>query len=200
MKDKPTLRVIAAGCGFVMPYIIREMAAFEIVGDGEAADFTVFITQDESRLSEKPSGAAGLYCPNIVGTGMTGKPMELAKAIARGRLYHIAGNGARISTVHATDVARAVALVYRCGGHHTVTDLADPTFEELAEALAVRLDSRRIYRLKRRWARFLMTRELIDMITTNDLANGSAFAAEFGFTPTPVTEYLRTHVYDDESL
>ena len=200
MNDKPTLRVMADGCEFVLPYIVREMSDFEITGDCGPADFTVFITQDRERLIRKPEGAAGFYCPNIVGTGMNGKPMELARAIARGRLYHIADNEARISTVHATDVARAVALAFRTDTDHTVTDLADPTFGELAEAIAVRLDSRRIYRLKRRWARFLMTRELIGLITTDDLADGSAFASEFGFAPTPVTEYLTTHVYDDESL
>lgn len=200
MNDKPTLQVIANDCEFVLPYIAREMPDFELVGADTRADHSVFITQDKSRLAEKPEGAAGFFCPNIVGTGMNGKPMELAKAIARGRLYHIAGNSARISTIHASDVARAVALAYKSSDNHTITDLADPTYEQLTEALATRIQSRRIYRLKGFWTRLLMTRELITLITTDDLADGSKFATLFDFVPTPVTKYLTTHVYDDESL
>lgn len=200
MNDKPTLRIIANDCEFVLPYIAREMPDFDLVGTDTQADYSVFITQDKSRLAEKPADAAGFFCPNIVGTGMNGKPMEIAKAIAGGRLYHIAGNTARISTVHASDVARAVVLAYNSAGNHTITDLADPTYEQLAEALATRIQGRRIYRLKGFWTRLLMTRELISLITTDDLTDGADFAAQFDFRPTPVTEYLTTHVYDDESL
>ncbi len=37
-------------------------------------------------------------------------------------------------------------------------------------------------------------------ITDDTTFDGSAFASDFNFKPNSVTEYLRTHVYDDESL
>lgn len=190
------IKILTDDSAFVLPYIERELPDDEIVTGGDA-DRTVRITQSAGCPDDAP---VTLYCPNIVGTGMTGLPMELARAVAAGRLYHVRGNEARLSTVHAVDVARAVALALDAPGMYTVTDLCDPTYRDFTEALAHRINQRRIYTLPRRWARLLMGRRLMEVTGTDSLADGTEFARRFDFSPVSVTEYLTTHVYDDESL
>lgn len=195
-KERPLLRVGCGGRTFVLPYIAREMAEYDVVG-ADASDADIEIA--EAMPAGEPAHAV-LVCPNIVGTGMTGLPMELARRVASGSFFHIEGNEARLSVVHATDVARAVRLALGHKGAWTVTDGCDPTFDDLAEALAHRLGDKRILTLKPLWARFLMNGRLRRTVTADCRADGSEFASRFGFSPTPVTEYLTTHVYDDESL
>ena len=200
MSDKPLkLRIVTPDSEFVLPYIERELPDVELV-DADA-DITVFITQDINQLSHRPDETAvALHCPNIVGTGMSGKPMKMARAIASGNYYHIQGKEARLSTVHATDVAKAVALALHSPGVYTVTDLCDPTYDSLADALAHRIKDRRIYTLKGLWAKLLMSPSLRRMVSTDYTHDGSDFASRFDFKPVSVVEYLMTHVYDDESL
>lgn len=198
-KDKLKIKVVAPRLDFLLPYIERRLSEAEIIVHGEA-DHVVYITDNRDGLVEKPAGALGLFCPNIVGTGMAGFPMMMAEAVARGRFYHMPGNEARLSTVHATDVAEAVALAIGCDGDFTVTDLDNPTYDEFAEALACRINNRRIYTLAARWARWVMPRALFKAVFADSVFDGTEFAARFGFRPTPVTEYLKTHIYDDESL
>lgn len=197
-EEQLTLKIVTPDSEFLLPYIERELPEAKLVDSG--AIYTVFITQDKALLAQKPAGSVGLFCPAIVGTGMTGLPMTLARAIARGRLYHIAGNEARLSTVHAVDVARAVRAVLGSEGDFTVTDGCDPTFHDFAEALAHRIDSRRIYTVKPRWSRWIMSRDLLALISHDRLEDGHEFAAKFDFRPVSVVEYLKTHIYDDESL
>ena len=199
MSEKQlTLKIVTPESDFVLPYIERELPEAQIVDSG--AMYTVFITQDKALLSRKPEGSVGLFCPAIVGTGMTGLPMTLARAIARGRLYHITGKESRVSTVHAVDVARAVRSVLGAEGDFTITDGCDPTVHDLAEALAHRIDSRRIYTVKPRWARWIMSGELLELISHDRVEDGGEFAKKFDFRPVSVVEYLKTHDYDDESL
>lgn len=200
MSDKSIkLRIVTPDSGFVLPYIERELPNVELV-DTEA-DVTVYITQDINLLSCRPDEASvALHCPNIVGTGMTGKPMQMARAIASGKYYHIQGKEACLSTIHATDVAKAVALAMNTPGVYTVTDLNDPTYDSLADALAHRIKDRRIYTLKGLWSKLLMPSSLRRMVASDDTYDGGEFALRFDFKPVSVVEYLMTHVYDDESL
>lgn len=186
-------------CNFVMPYIRRRLPEAVFVDSPREADRCVTVAQDRSAVDCRPGGL-GLHCPAIVGTGMNGKPWTLACAIAGGRLYHVAGNEARMSVIHATDVAEAVALALDDSGSYTLTDLANPTVTQLSEALSRRIDNRRIYTLKPFWAKMLMPRSLYTAVTTDAVSDGSEFAEKFNFKPSPVTTYLTTHVYDDESL
>lgn len=200
MEEKKKLKIIAPSHGFVLPYIARELPQYEIVSDGDADECTVIISPDGTIPPEAPTDATVLLCPNIVGTGMTGLPMELAMKIADGTYFHIEGIEAHLSTIHASDVAKAVRLSLGKGGHHKVTDGSDPTYNDFAEALAFRLKNKRIMTLKPLLARFMMSKKLRELISTNRTVDGTAFAEAFDFHPIPVTEYLRTHVYDDESL
>lgn len=202
MEQKPKLKIKAESLKFVLPYIQRELPDYELVEDGEA-DFTAcLLTPDEASGANDTAepGATTLICPNVVGTGMNGWPMAIAEAIARGRYFNIKENEERLSTVHASDVAVAVRLSLGKGGKHIVTDLNDPRQIDFAEAIAHRLNDKRIFTVSRTWAPWLMGRKLFNYVTQSDLYEGEDFAITFGFKPTPVVEYLRTHVYDDESL
>ena len=199
---KPRLKIIAPGIEFLLPYVERQLPDYDVTAD-EAVDCDVatYITDDpEAGFSDKAAQAPVLVCPNIVGTGMHGLPMEMAVRINRGTYFHIKDKSAKLSTVHATDVARAVALTLGRPGRYVVTDGTTPTYDDLAEAIAVRLGHKRIFTLKERWARFIMSSRLVDIVTTDNVVEPGEGEAVEGLVPTPVTEYLRTHVYDDESL
>ncbi len=201
MKPKmPTVHVCAPAREFILPYIDRELSGwYERVDDPAAADFRVAVISPGDELPQGfPAGGTVLECPNIVGTGMTGLPMEIARRIAGGTYFHILGNDARLSTIHASDVARAVYLSIGSGRRITLTDGADPTFIDFADALAHRINDKRILTVKPLWARFLMRAGLRRMVTTDAVVY--RVSSLEGFTPTPVVEYLHTHVYDDESL
>lgn len=204
MEKKPTLRLICRSLKFVAPYIQRELPDYELIesgaGDAAVCLFTSEEADDLHAREELPAGCTTLICPNVVGTGMNGWPMTIAEAIARGRYFNIKGNEERLSTVHASDVAVAVRLSLGHGGTFTVTDLNDPRQIDFAEAIAHRLNDKRIFTVSSTWAPWLMGRKLFNFVTESDVYDGEEFAYQFKFKPTPVVEYLRTHVYDDESL
>lgn len=200
MEEKKKLKIIAPDHGFILPYIIRELPEYEVVSDGDADECTVIIAPDGTIPAHAPENATILLCPNVVGTGMTGLPMEIATRIAAGSYFHMEGVEARLSTIHASDVAKAVRLSMGKGGRYKVTDCSDPTYNEFAEALAFRLKNKRIMTLKPLLAKILIPKRLRAIISTDYTTDGSEFAELFDFHPVLVTEYLRTHIYDDESL
>ncbi len=193
---RPKLKVTAPGREFVLPYVERELPGYKIISEG-TADCCVNIVEPGA---DSAGGETVLVCPNIVGTGMTGLPMEIARRIAGGSYFHISGNEARLSTVHAVDVAKAVSLVLHTPGVYLLTDGYNPTYAEFAEALAWRIKQKRIFTVSPFWSRWLMNRAFRRIVTTDSVLDGSEFINRFGFKPNVVTEYLRTHVYDDESL
>lgn len=205
-QPKPTVAIYAPQLKFVIPFIKREMPSFEIVDNDSLpalaeADFGVVLLPHREPLPDNiPTGTTVLMCMNTVGTGMTGLPMDLAQGVGSGRYFHILGNKAKVSVVHATDVARAVALSLGDGGRFFISDGEDPTFHDLAEALAIRLNNKRILTLKPWQAKWLMPASMRKMVTTDDTADCSVFASKFDFHPTPVTIYLSTHIYDESSL
>lgn len=200
MPKMPSMYVAAPGREFIMPYIRREtFDVAKIVESPHDADFHVAVINPGDELPDGfPAGGTVLECPNIVGTGMTGLPMQLACRIAKGTYFHILGNTTRLSTIHASDVAKAVRLAVGSGRRITLTDGADPTFIEFADALAYRINDKRILTLKPRWARLLLGRTMREAVTADSVVYRRSTLV--GFEPTPVVEYLRTHVYDDESL
>lgn len=138
---------------------------------------------------------------NIVGTGMNGFPMELARGIARGTLMHIAGNEARLSVVHAVDVARFGRLLADSGETVNLTDGTATTIDSLMEALAYRLDNKRVCTIKPKWARLLYGKKRLARLTTTlTFSNAKALRLTGNAETTRVTDYLTTHVYDHDSL
>lgn len=150
-----------------------------------------------------------LRCANIVGTGMDGLPMRLARGIDRGLLCHIEGNEARISVVHAVDVAQAARIVSDRATEgvvfeKTVANMTDGTetpVDDLIDALAFRMNDKKVFKMGRKLARLIYGKSYFDILTTTKTFDDSrAISVTEGMPLHKVTEYLRTHVYNDESL
>lgn len=198
----PTIQLIAASMAFVRPYVEAALPGYRLT-DAAGADHVVVLC-DPAELDMyacKYPAAAVIGAPNVIGTGMTGWPMELAARVWRGTFVHLRGaEPVPVSTVHATDVARAVALTLGRPGRYVVTDCADHTLDELADALADRLDGKRIFTAPRRWGRWLPGYTFRRESAARPVYDGAPFASEFGLNPVNVSTYLRTHVYDESSL
>lgn len=141
-----------------------------------------------------------IYCPVIVGTGMIGLPRRMAASIYRGSYFNIKGNESRISVIHASDLARAVALAAGTDGAFTITDGAETAIDDFASALSYRLGDKRLFTLNPWMARIWYGKEYYGVLTSDHLASDSFGLSFPSFHPVTVTEYLRTHVYDEKSL
>lgn len=185
---------------FLMPYLQRELPDYEISIVDTPAQCRAAIVEPQTDTDNFGADTVVLRCPNIVGTGMTGLPMMIARRIANGSFYHLGQNDARLSTIHASDVAVALAMAIDSPGIYTATDCNDPTFHDFAEALAHRLNGKRILTLNSRWINWIISPALKKTITRTQIYDGTEFCRKFNFSPHPVVDYLRTHIYDDESL
>lgn len=144
-----------------------------------------------------------IRCPEVIGTGMHGLAMRMARGIARGTLMHIRGNQGAMSLIHAVDVAKYAVDKRITGMTVNLTDGVETTTDALIDALAHRLNDKTIFTIK--WPR--IAKALYGAAYYNQLANRLTFsnkkiAEAIGddFAPNIVTEYLTTHVYDDSSL
>lgn len=142
-------------------------------------------------------------CPEVIGTGMRGLAMRMARGIARGTLMHIRGNESDISLIHAVDVAH-YAVNKRLTGHTVnLTDGAETSIDELIDALAARMNDKHVLTIKSaRIAKALYGRSYYGQLTQSVTYSNELAAKLLGddFAPNKVTEYLRTHVYDESSL
>ncbi|MDE6085139.1 MAG: NAD-dependent epimerase/dehydratase family protein, partial [Muribaculaceae bacterium] len=80
----------------------------------------------------------------VIGTGMGGEMRALVNSIYRGTYRHVNGNEARVSVIHAIDVARAARMAAGKHGVWIITDGTDPLRRDLVEALAWRLRHKRV--------------------------------------------------------
>lgn len=213
---------------FLRPYIEREMGKCEpkhsvmisstdiyipdseaiTAEDGPTDENSPWAGYEKSFIESHPDGIILRAAP-IVGTGMTGKVRRLAEEIYRARFFHFPGNEARKSIVHATDVAKAAAYIAKNGVQGTdkhifnLCDGVDPTLHDIAEALAFRMSNKRISTLSTNpqqiIGRMLYGKRYRDY-TTDERFNGEALLAAIPLKPVSVCEYLRTHVYDENSL
>ncbi len=150
-----------------------------------------------------------LRLPLVVGTGMKGPLSDMIKRIYRGSYHHIAGNEARMSVVHATDVAKAVIDLAEKGGVYNLTDGVNPTVHDLADAFSRRLKDKKIMTLSvkraNRWAlvndfipgAWMDRAELKRMTTSLTFSSEKAIEA-LGYRPNSVTDYLVNHDYDND--
>lgn len=147
----------------------------------------------------------------IIGTGMNGNAASMARGIDRGYYFHIKGNTARRSVIHAADVAAAARLIAPVGGTYNLSDGIHPTVHDLAEAIAHRLGDKRILTLPRRplerLARIgdripllpISTSRLRQLTVTLTVSN-AAIRQAIPYTPRDVVDYLMTHDYDSTTL
>lgn len=213
---------------FLRPYIERETDKNDPAFSVMVSSTDIYVHDAEAIINEdgekdKNSGWYSLECDflekypegiilraaPIVGTGMTGKVRRLTEEIYRARFFHFPGNEARKSIVHATDIARAVAHFAMNGAPEgsrrifNICDGIDPTLHDIAEALAYRLGNKRISNLSTRpqqlIGRFLYGKRYADY-THSERFNGEALRAATGLEPVDVCNYLRTHVYDENSI
>lgn len=151
-----------------------------------------------------------LRCANVVGTNMTGWPRQLAESIWSGSFFHFGNNTARISSVHASTVATVVRKLsenLQTDGKPlflNVTDGADPSVHDFAEALVVRMSNKRISTLStwgQIWIGKLMCgRKRYKKLTTTLTFSRARLCALIDPQNLPVVEYMRTHIYDENSL
>lgn len=142
---------------------------------------------------------------NIVGTGMTGLPMRMARGVARGTLMHIGGNSANISVVHAMDVARLSVEMQSAPGIYNVTDGTDTTVDAFIEALAHRIKDKNVGTLRPRWARWLYGRRYYDTLTRTLTFDTSRLrraleASGRDTAMTNVVQRLNTHQYGQDDI
>ncbi len=229
-RDEKEIFVHAPGREFVMPFIRRDLRSYALTEiAGETTDYAVMISTTDvyavpegdcfnelAPISDSSDAylaeaayidkcrALGLSptilrCGHIVGTGMNGLPRRIAESIYRGVFVDIRGNTARQSFVHASDLGQAIGLTLGSGEVFNVTDGCDPTMADFADALAVRISQKRLFSVSPRIFRFFYGKRFYGQLTENKTFSGEKLRSR-GFKAAPVTEYLKTHVYDDESL
>ncbi|MCM1520028.1 MAG: hypothetical protein NC098_04515 [Lachnoclostridium sp.] len=183
-----------------------------IVTDGDMPDYkptkaTVVITTGmPDRVDDN---ITILRIPYVIGTGMDGLMINIATKIDRGTWFHIKGNEAKVSVIHALDVARIAVELAGKGGNYIISDGTDPTWHDLTEAISVRVGHKRIPTVKPAVARWLarlggiwggMTSDELSTVTADHTVTTDQLPE--GVTPPviEVTHYLSTHVYDENDL
>lgn len=230
LHDPTELFIYAPDADFLLPYFRREFtvagqeAPFALMVSSTAIYRSTYGTIDENsdidsssiwsareqefltRTDITASRRYILRCAPIIGTGMTGDMRHLAEEIYRGIFFHFPGNEARKSVVHASDVARAAKFLIDndiAAGVYNLTDGADPTLHDIAEALAYRMENKRISNISTRpqqWIARLIYGKSRYTRYTSDQIYSSALIRGLGFEPTDTCQYLHTHIYDQESL
>lgn len=200
-EDTIRLRLVADDLDFVRPYVEACIPGVEFTDEADAP-FTAVVCDASvsAAMAARYPGAAVLGCGWLIGTGMTGLPRELAARVWRGTFFHVPGSEIPLSALHAVDMARAVRLTLGRPGVYTVTDGCAHDLDELADALAWRLGQKRVLTAPKRLARWLPGSAFRSRCAALEPVDGSEFARLFDFTPVNVSEYLRTHVYDETSL
>lgn len=220
--NRPKMTVYAPGYEFLYKYFDKSFDR-EIISDvrtdGPASEDLYSVpavmvlgdntTADEAELSafrERCSGAGlrliTLHVPAVVGTGMGDPVMRLARNIARGTMAKIKDNPASVSVIHAVDIPEIVKAsaekpdidTLRIGG-------VIISFAELTDALAMRINNKKIPFISLQWAKILFSKSFFNLVTTYVIADNTEFESVLpGFRLTNPADYLRNHIYDDESL
>ncbi len=141
--------------------VVHDPAAADYIADLKGVNNIVVInTPADSAVTELPEATGATLTVNtgeVIGTGMRGYPMELLRGLDRGVYFHVKGADSRVALVHALDVAKtAVSLGEKeLSGTITLHDGHYPPVSQLAEALAHRLNGKRIYTVSHRQAKLL---------------------------------------------
>lgn len=226
---RPILFLYTPQADYVRPYFKRMMDEYHIADTPDNANYAVMISstdvyavsegenfneltevkdcqtlEDEKHFTGLCHGAhippTILRCAPIVCTGMQGWPRTLAEKIYRGTFIALKDNDARRSVVHAVSLPDAARAVLGRDEVFNVTDCQDPTVNELAEALAWRMSQKRIFLLKAKLLRFLIGKKGVQEAGRSLTFSCEKLRSSGNYNPVAVTEYLKTHVYDEKSL
>lgn len=150
--------------------------------------------------------------PMILGTGMKGTLRAMVNGIDHGTYFHIKGNTACRSIVHALDVAKVAKLIAPIGGIYNITDGVNPSVEKLAEALACRIGGKSIFSMPYRLVKFAakigdalggkfpISTEKFTKLTTTLTFNSDKLQQTINYTPIDVCDYLHNHNYDENDI
>lgn len=229
-QQLPTLYLFTPGRDFVRPYFERNMTGYTISDNPDGADCAVMISTTgvydvteglcfneftplletslevaeeklfQNHCSERGLNPVILRCADIVGTGMTGYPRELANKIYRGTYLNISGNTAVRSFVHAVSLPDAANLALARPDIYNVTDRSDTPLNDFADALAWRISQKRIFSLGSKWFKFIFGKSNYERQTRSLTFSCEKIASVGEFKPVGVVEYLKNHVYDESSL
>lgn len=152
-----------------------------------------------------------LRSPAIVGTGMRGPLRRLVNNIYRGNYHHVDDETCRMSVVHATDIARVMREATGVKGVFNITDGVNPSRHDLVEALARRMNNKRVYTLRAKRARILARIcDFLPIIPYNSKVLAERYRTvtfdekrlcrAIDRRPVSVVDYLKTHEYDENSL
>lgn len=194
---------------FLLPYLRRELE-YEDAQSESVPNCAVRVLTQSCQIADDQEfnsycqkydiPIAKILCPLVIGTNMNGLPRRIAAGISRGTFVNIKDNKAQVSVVHATDIARAVKLIAGTHGSFTFHDGYNPLISQLAEALAYRFQDKRLLSIKPRWAKLWYGSEYFHELATNHLLENSFLETFPDFQPNNTIQYLRTHVYDENSL
>lgn len=218
---KPDTRPVMAVCapchGFLLKYLDREFdrRITDVPEDAARGSTAVILTGvenvDNGQIDEFRNKCASKGLPVItlrlpqfvLGTGMNGELMRVARGVSRGTMLLIKDNKAVWSVIHATDVARAAKAVAdaRVNSADFVVSAEPVAVNDLIAALGRRIKDKRVGSISPRWARALYGGQLYDLLTKDYTVGTAAFCSAFPeFRFVNPAEYLTTHVYDNESL
>ncbi len=199
------------------PADYAEVAAADVVVDttGAVTCFPEGCLSISVAMSPCASARLRLSLPAVVGTGMSGQLMDMARGINAGWYFNIGGDRSRMSVVHAVSVATAVRLAVKSGdyaGDWLLTDGLDPLRSDVAVALACRLGQKRVYTMPIKWHKILArlgdklrfmpySSVRLNAMTCDAIKEGRTFADVCpDWRPVDTVDYLKTHDYSDETF
>lgn len=227
---RPRLWLVAPGREFVRPYFERLMPEYRLTDSPDDADKAVMISSTDiydvtegclyNELTPiNPSSAfakaetefieatslGGLDAPilrtaDIIATGMTGLPRKMAEQIYRGTYVGVSGNEAERSFIHAVDLPDAARIAISHPDIYNVCGRSATRINDLADALAWRIDQKRVFYIKPRLYKWIFGRKKLDEMCRTLTFSSEKICSAGDFNPVDVVQYLKTHKYDDESL
>lgn len=229
-EGMPNIYICSPGKDFVRPYFERLMPEYEITDSIHNADVAIMISStdiydidkgtnfnefaplksdcqlalDEQQFigacNERNIPYSILRCAPIVCTGMQGFVRFMAERIYRGSYIGLSENKAVRSFVHGVDLPAAARATIGLNDVFNVTDGRETLLTDLADALAWRMSQKRIFSLKAKWYKLLFGKKKMDEVCRSLCFSIEKIKSTGKFNPTPVVEYLKTHIYDEQSL
>lgn len=188
------------------PYVIsefeKEFHIEAVPNDGEAVLKVTFQASGSVECeSREGKSHFTLHVPVVIGTGMDGWGMKLARRVRQG-LYFRSPKPTKlmetpIKVVHALDVARAVKMLMQEGksGDYWLDDGSETTVDALAGALSHRLNDKRVPLFPNLVTKVLCA--LLPLKVPSIQVTGTPIE---GFERINVVTYLSTHHYGPEDI